>query len=130
MNVNGIKIEKLQTIKNQNGDILKFLSKKSKFYKSFGEIYFSKILKKKTKGWNYHKKNTCIICVPDGKVKFMFKLKKKNKSVIISDKNKKILIIYPKTWFSFKAINKTSIITNVMNKTHSKNESLKNPIVS
>ena len=30
MNVNGIKIEKLKVIKNQDGDILKFLSKKSK----------------------------------------------------------------------------------------------------
>ena len=70
MNVNGIKIEKLKVIKNQDGDILKFLSKKSKFFNNFGEIYFSKIFKGKIKGWNYHKTNTCIICVPNGKVKF------------------------------------------------------------
>ena len=130
MNVNGIKIEKLKVIKNQDGDILKFLSKKSKFFNNFGEIYFSKIFKGKIKGWNYHKTNTCIICVPNGKVKFIFKFKNRNKSIIISDKNKKILIIYPKTWFSFSAVNETSLIANVINKTHSKDESIKIPINS
>jgi dTDP-4-dehydrorhamnose 3,5-epimerase-like enzyme len=130
MNVNGIKIEKLKVIKNQDGDILKFLSKKNKFFNNFGEIYFSKILKGKIKGWNYHKTNTCIICVPNGKVKFIFKFKKRNKSIIISDKNKKILIIYPKTWFSFSAVNETSLIANVINKIHSKYESIKIPITS
>lgn len=130
MNVNGIKIEKLKVIKNQDGDILKFLSKKSKFFNNFGEIYFSKIFKGKIKGWNYHKTNTCIICVPNGKVKFIFKFKNKNKSIIISDKNKKILIIYPKTWFSFSAVNETSLIANVINRIHSKDEIIKIPITS
>ena len=130
MNVNGIKIEKLKVIKNQDGDILKFLSKKSKFFNNFGEIYFSKIFKGKIKGWNYHKTNTCIICVPNGKVKFIFKFKNRNKSIIISDKNKKILIIYPKTWFSFSAVNETSLIANVINKIHSKEECIKIPITS
>lgn len=130
MNVNGIKIEKLKVIKNQDGDILKFLSKKSKFFNNFGEIYFSKILKGKIKGWNYHKTNTCIICVPNGKVKFIFKFRNRNKSIIISDKNKKILIIYPKTWFSFGAVDETSLIANVINKIYSKEESIKMPITS
>ena len=130
MNVNGIKIEKLKVIKNQDGDILKFLSKKSKFFNNFGEIYFSKIFKGKIKGWNYHKTNTCIICVPNGKVKFIFKFKNRNKSIIISDKNKKILIIYPKTWFSFSAVDETSLIANVINKIHSEEESIKMPITS
>ena len=93
MIVNGIKIEKLKVIKNQDGDILKFLSKKSKFFNNFGEIYFSKIFKGKIKGWNYHKTNTCIICVPNGKVKFIFKFKNRTKSIVISDKNKKIFIL-------------------------------------
>ena len=130
MIVNGIKIEKLKVIKNQDGDILKFLSKKSKFFNNFGEIYFSKIFKGKIKGWNYHKTNTCIICVPNGKVKFIFKFKNRNKSIIISDKNKKILIIYPKTWFSFSAVDETSLIANVINKIHSEEESIKMPITS
>ena len=130
MNVNGIKIEKLKVIKNQDGDILKFLSKKSKFFNNFGEIYFSKIFKGKIKGWNYHKTNTCIICVPNGKVKFIFKFKNRTKSIVISDKNKKILIIYPKTWFSFSAVNETSLIANVINKIYSKEESIKMPITS
>ena len=56
----------------KKGDILKFLSKKDSFFKKFGETYFTEIKKNKTKGWNYHKKNNCIIAVPYGKVRFWF----------------------------------------------------------
>ena len=45
----GIKIISLPKIKNNKGDILKFLSKKSYFFKKFGEIYFSEINQNKTK---------------------------------------------------------------------------------
>ena len=72
MKIVGLKKIKQEVIKNKKGDILKFLSKKSIFFKKFGEIYFTEIVKNKVKGWNFHKKNHCILCVPRGKVEFFF----------------------------------------------------------
>ena len=72
MKINGLKVYKQKIIKNKKGDIFKFLSKKDIFYKKFGEIYFSEIIRNKTKGWNFHKKNTCLLAVPYGKVIFNF----------------------------------------------------------
>ena len=58
-----INFEKNKIIKNPKGNIIKYLSKKDKIYKGFGEVYFSEIKKNKIKGWNLHKKYTCIITV-------------------------------------------------------------------
>ena len=128
MKINKIKILKLPIIKNKLGDILKFISVKSKYFKEFGEIYFSEIKKNKTKGWNYHKKYFCFISVPVGKVKFTicknFKQKTK-KIIIIGKKNYKLLIIPPKYYFSFRSLEKNSIVANILNKPHNKKETAK-----
>ena len=47
MKINGVETFDLKIIKNSKGDILKFLSKKDKFFRVFGEVYFSEIKKKK-----------------------------------------------------------------------------------
>jgi len=78
--MNGIKTISLKKIKTSKGDIYKFLSKQDKYFKKFGEIYFSEIKKNQKKGWNYHLKNICHISVIAGKVRFHF-LKKKAKVI-------------------------------------------------
>ena len=70
MTVKSIKVLKVKRIKNYKGDIIKFISKKDKGFKKFGEIYFSEIKKNKTKGWNFQK-DTCLLIVPLGKVEFL-----------------------------------------------------------
>ena len=42
-----IKIYKLNKLKNLKGDVLKYLNKNSKYFKKFGEVYFTEIKKKK-----------------------------------------------------------------------------------
>ena len=61
MTVKSIKFSKGKRIKNYKGDIIKFISKKNILFKKFGEIYFSEIKKNKIKGWNFHKKYTCLL---------------------------------------------------------------------
>ena len=84
------------------------------------------IIKNKTKGWNYHKKNTCLISVPYGKVKFCFidgrkKSKSFNKKVdiLLSKKNYKIISIPPGVWFSFRSLSSLSLVANCLNNPHS-----------
>ena len=50
-------INKFKIKKNNRGNIYKIISKKSKFYCGFSELYISCIKKNETKGWNKHKKN-------------------------------------------------------------------------
>ena len=82
MSLSKIKTIKLKISTNPKGDVLKYLTIKNKYFKRFGEVYFTEIKKNKIKGWNFHKKCWCLLAVPFGKVKFTFakniNTKKKN----------------------------------------------------
>ena len=49
MRIIGVKKIQQKIFKNNKGDLLKFVSKKDNFFKSFGEIYFNEITQNKKK---------------------------------------------------------------------------------
>ena len=124
MTVKSVKISRCNLIKNKKGNIIKFISKDNKLLSKFGEIYFSEIKKGKVKGWNYHKKYTCLLTVPSGKVMFSIckSTSKRIRKVILSEKNNSILKIPPKFWFSFTSLVKKSLVTNVLSGVHDPSE--------
>ena len=125
-----IKIYKLNKLKNLKGDLLKYLNKNNKYFKKFGEIYFTEIKKKKIKGWNFHKKCQCLLTVPVGKVKFEFaeKISGRKKVIIIGKKNYSIIVVPPRIWFNFTSLEKISLVVNTINEIHNNKETLKIPI--
>jgi dTDP-4-dehydrorhamnose 3,5-epimerase-like enzyme len=125
-----IKIYKLNKLKNLKGDVLKYLNKNNKYFKKFGEIYFTEIKEKKIKGWNFHKKCQCLITVPVGKVKFTFaeKISGRKKIIIIGKKNHSVIVVPPRIWFSFTSLEKISLVVNTINEIHNNKETLKIPI--
>ena len=132
MKIIGVKKITAKIFKNQKGDLLKFVSKKNSYFKSFGEIYFTEINQKKVKGWIKHKKNQCIISVAFGEVNFkLIDDRKKSKTfgnendIKLNKKKHSILIIPPGIWFSFTTLKKKSILVNMINSVHSDNEILK-----
>ena len=133
MSISKIKVIKLKKFNNPIGDTMKYLSKKSSFFKGFGEAYFSEIKKNKIKGWIYHKKYWCILCVPFGKVQFNFKKRldknTKSKNITIGKKNYSTIVVPPKIYFSFKSRVEISLVVNTINGEHSENESVKIPII-
>lgn len=127
MTVKLVKISKCKLVKNLKGNIIKFINKKDDLFTNFGEIYFSEIKKNKIKGWNYHKRYICLLTVPYGKVKFTIynPSNKKKKHYILSDKNRIILQIPPKNWFSFTSLLKRSLVVNILNNIHNPLETKK-----
>ena len=130
MSLNKIKTIKLKISTNPKGDVLKYLTRKNKYFKKFGEVYFTEIKKNKFKGWNFHKKCWCLLAVPYGKVKFTFakNINNKKKTIIIGKKNYSIIVVPPRIWFNFMSIEKISLVVNTLNHVHNKNEMLKIPI--
>ena len=125
-----IKIYKLNKLKNLKGDVLKYLNKNNKYFKKFGEVYFTEIKKKKIKGWNFHKKCQCLLAVPVGKVKFVFaeKISGRKRVITIGKKNYSIIVVPPGIWFSFTSLEKISLVVNTINEIHNSKETLKIPI--
>ena len=130
MKLNKIKIIKLKISNNPKGDVLKYLTRKNKYFKKFGEVYFAEIKKNKIKGWNSHKKCWCLLAVPYGKVKFTFaeNINSKKKIIVIGKKNYSIIVVPPRIWFNFMSLEKISLVVNTLNHVHNKNETLKIPI--
>ena len=98
--------------------------------------HFSEIRKNKVKGWNYHKKNTCLLTVPFGKVEFFFidgRLKSKSylseEKITIHKKKYIILVVPPGIWFSFKSLTKLSVVANCIEMPHSDNETIKKDVI-
>ncbi len=46
-----VKFEKVKIINNSKGNLFKIISKKSKLFNKFGEIYLSEVKPKQFKGW-------------------------------------------------------------------------------
>lgn len=130
MSLDKIKVIKLKIIKNSKGDLLKYLDRKNKYFKKFGETYFTEIKKDKIKGWNYHKKLYSFITVPFGKVKFTFaeNIKKRKRNIIVGKENYLLIIVPPGLWFKFESLTKLSLIANTLNGIHKSSETLKVPI--
>ena len=120
----------LKIIKNNSGNIIKFLTKKNPNFNRFGELYFSHIKKGFVKGWNLHKKTSCLMTVPHGSVNFIFKdyKMKKTRKITINDISPSLLVIPPYIWFKFSTKKKYSIIVNLIDRVHSKRETKKLPI--
>ena len=132
MKINGVKKIEQKVFKNSKGDLLKFVSSKSNYFKSFGEIYFNEIKKNKKKGWIQHKKNHCLFSVVCGEVSFKLIDGRKNsrsfeieENITLSKNKYNILTVPPGVWFSFTTKKNKSVIVNLINKPHSDKESIR-----
>ena len=117
-------------IRHKKGDIKKFITKKSKEFKGFGECYFSEIKKNKIKGWKKNRTTNQMISVIKGKVKFFLlddRKKKINKLNLILDENKnyKKIIIPKNVWYAFKGVSdEKSILFNFLSIEHRNTETI------
>ncbi|MDB4232664.1 dTDP-4-dehydrorhamnose 3,5-epimerase family protein [Candidatus Pelagibacter sp.] len=132
MKIIGVKKIPAKLFENNKGDLLKFVSKKNSYFKSFGEIYFNEIKYKKKKGWIKHLKNQCILSVAFGEINIkLIDDRKKSKTfdneenIILNTNKHSVLIVPPGIWFSFTTNKKKSVLVNLINSTHSDKETLK-----
>jgi dTDP-4-dehydrorhamnose 3,5-epimerase-like enzyme len=132
MKISGVKKIEQKVFKNSKGDLLKFVSKKNSFFKSFGEIYFNEIKQNQKKGWIQHKKNYCLFSVAYGEVNFKLIDGRKNsqsleveENITLSKNKHNILLVPPGVWFCFTTKKKKSVIVNLINNPHSDKESIK-----
>ena len=132
MKIIGVKKIPAKLFENNKGDLLKFVSKKNSYFKSFGEIYFNEIKYKKKKGWIKHLKNQCILSVGFGEINIkLIDDRKKSKTfdneenIILNTNKHSVLIVPPGIWFSFTTNKKKSVLVNLINSTHSDKETLK-----
>ena len=120
-----VSISNLKIISTEGGDILHALKKSERVFNGFGEAYFSQINFNKIKAWKRHKRMTCNLIVPYGKVRFVFfDNLEGNKNIIdIGSENYCRITVLPGIWFGFKGLNSpSSLILNIADIPHEPNE--------
>ncbi len=128
--IEGIQITPLKILKNPSGDVMRGIRSDENQFEGFGEVYFSKILSDKIKGWKYHKEMTMNLIVISGEVKFVVFDDRKNSNTksqfdeyILSCNKYSRLTIPPKVWIAFKGLSLgESIIMNFSNILHDDQE--------
>lgn len=113
-------LKSTKKINNINGDIVKFINKRDKNFRGFGEVYFSFIKKNKIKAWKFNKTIHSNFIVPYGKVLVVVFDKEKNyiQKNILSHRNLNSLFLPSNFFYGFMGLEKKSLIVNLINKNH------------
>jgi dTDP-4-dehydrorhamnose 3,5-epimerase len=108
--IEGISITDLKIIPNIKGDIFHALKSNENSFTSFGEAYFTTIIKGNIKGWKKHTSMVSNLIVPYGKVKLVFvddrqgSLTRKQIDIFeLSINNYKRITVSPNIWFASRA---------------------------
>ena len=118
-----IKLKEKNFFKTELGFLLKLLSNKNCKFKNIREVYLTSVNKNKIKGWNMHSKFTTNLILISGKVNFYLSQNTKSfKKILIDSKIKKMIKIYPDTYFAFKGLEKENIFLSMSSGVHNKKE--------
>jgi dTDP-4-dehydrorhamnose 3,5-epimerase len=135
--IDGVFLTPLKCISDERGAVLHFLRSDSKYFKNFGEAYFSLINYGVVKGWKKHKIINQNFCVPHGQIKFVIYDNRHNSStkgniqeiLLDNNSNYNLLTLPPNLWYSFRGIGQTySLLANIIDVPHSKEESVTLPL--
>lgn len=69
--IQDVKITQLNVFGDERGSVLKMISVNSCEFESFGEVYFSEIIKGCIKAWKKHRLQTQNLCVPVGRIQLV-----------------------------------------------------------
>lgn len=107
--IEGVILTPLKQIIHPKGDIYHGMKKSDKGFESFGEAYFSTVIKDEIKGWKKHTKMILNLVVPCGAVEFIIYDDRENSltygefiSIELSQKNYQRLTVPFGVWMSFR----------------------------
>jgi dTDP-4-dehydrorhamnose 3,5-epimerase len=130
--IEGVILTPLKQIIHPKGDIYHGMKKSDIGFESFGEAYFSTVIKDEIKGWKKHTKMVLNLIVPTGEVEFIiFDDRKESKtynqffSICLSQKNYKRLTVPSGVWMAFKGIGEnTNMLLNLASIEHDPSEAM------
>ena len=133
--IEGVKITSLKKIDDERGSVLTMLRSDFSVFKSFGEIYFSKIYHNAIKAWHFHKLMTLNYVTVHGSIKLVLyddregsTTKGKVQEIMLSNENHYLVSIPPKIWNGFcSANNEEAILANCSDIPHDKDEIVRLP---
>ena len=115
----------LEVVSVKGGDVKRAIRSDDLGFISFGEAYFSQVLKNSIKAWKMHTQMHMNLIVPIGSVGFVFFEETSGlyQTNIIGESNYQRLTVPPGIWFGFKGLgNIDSLLLNVASICHNPRE--------
>lgn len=118
-------VSNLDVVKGNGTKVIKFMQSSDIGYKGFGEAYFSVVPCGVERYWKIHKRTTCNLMVPHGRVIFVVaEYDLSSWSFIeLGLEQQKRLTIPPMNWYGFLGVGQQeSIIANIIDRKHQDEE--------
>ena len=130
--IEGVILTPLKQIVNPKGDLYHAMKQSDNGYKSFGEAYFSTVIKDEIKGWKKHTVMVLNLIVPIGAVEFIIYDDRIDSltsnqffSVILSQKNYQRLTVPAGVWMAFRGIGEDlNMLLNIASIEHDPSEAI------
>ncbi len=130
--IEGVILTPLKQIVNPKGDLYHAMKQSDNGYKSFGEAYFSTVIKDEIKGWKKHTVMVLNLIVPIGAVEFIIyddridsSTKNQFFSLILSQENYQRLTVPAGVWMAFKGIGEDlNMLLNIASIEHDPSEAI------
>ena len=130
--IEGLILTPLKQIVHPKGDLYHAMKKSDIGYDSFGEAYFSTVIKDEIKGWKKHTKMILNIIVPVGAVEFIIYDDRENSSskgkffsIELSQKNYQRLTVPTDVWMAFRGKGEeVNMLLNLASIEHDPSEAL------
>ena len=130
--IEGAILTPLKQIVNPKGDLYHAMKQSDNGYESFGEAYFSTVIKDEIKGWKKHTVMVLNLIVPIGAVEFIIyddridsSTKNQFFSLILSQENYQRLTVPAGVWMAFKGIGEDlNMLLNIASIEHDPSEAI------
>ena len=130
--IEGLILTPLKQIVNPKGDLYHAMKQSDNGYKSFGEAYFSTVIKDEIKGWKKHTVMVLNLIVPIGAVEFIIyddridsSTKNQFFSLILSQENYQRLTVPAGVWMAFRGIGEDlNMLLNIASIEHDPSEAI------
>ncbi len=130
--IEGVILTPLKQIVNPKGDLYHAMKQSDNGYKSFGEAYFSTVIKDEIKGWKKHTVMVLNLIVPIGAVEFIIyddridsSTKNQFFSLILSQENYQRLTVPAGIWMAFRGIGEDlNMLLNIASIEHDPSEAI------
>jgi len=130
--IEGVLLTPLKQIVNPKGDIYHGMKKSDNGFESFGEAYFSTIIKDEIKGWKKHTKMVLNLVVPIGCIEFVIFDDREDSptkgeffKVQLSQENYQRLTIPAGVWMGFRGIDENlNMLLNLASIEHDPKEAI------
>ena len=130
--IEGVILTPWKQIVNPKGDLFHAMKQSDNGYKSFGEAYFSTVIKDEIKGWKKHTIMVLNLIVPIGAVEFIIyddridsSTKNQFFSLILSQENYQRLTVPAGVWMAFRGIGEDlNMLLNIASIEHDPSEAI------